>query len=91
MKRSNQGDPLVHPVLAAELVDSPAGIDDLLLARVKRMTGRAHLDQKVFAERRTRREFVAATTSDLYIAVVRMNVGFHGLLSGALESAKKGA
>jgi hypothetical protein len=55
------------------------------------MTGRAHLDQKVFAERRTRREFVAATTGDLDIAVVRVNVGFHGWLSGALESAKKGA
>jgi hypothetical protein len=69
---------LANAVLAAEFVDATARIDDLLLARIKRMTGRADLDHEVFAERRTRREFVAATAGNLDIRVVGMGIGFHG-------------
>ena len=83
------GEPLADTVLATELVDSATGVDDLLFTRVERMTGGANLDEEVFAERGTRREFVTATTGYLDVGVVRMNVGFHVLLSGALESAKR--
>jgi hypothetical protein len=42
------------------------------------MAGRANLDDEVLAERRTRREFVAATAGDLDVRVVGMDIGFHG-------------
>ena len=69
---------LAHTVLAAELVYATARVDDLLLARIERMTGRADLDHEVLAKRRTRREFVAATAGYLDIRVVGMGIGFHG-------------
>ena len=83
------GPPLAHSVFLAELVYAAARIDDLLLARVKRMAGRAHLDREVFAERGTRRKLVAATTAYLDFMVAGMNFGFHYLLSATLESAKR--
>ena len=50
------------------------------------MAGGANLDQKVLAERRTRRELVAATTRYFDVAVVRVDIGFHGLaLRGTRE------
>ena len=67
-----------HAVLATELVDAAARINDLLLARIEGMAGRADLDQEILAERRTRREFVAATAGDLDVRVVGMDIGFHG-------------
>ena len=54
------------------------------------MTGGAHLDEKVFAERRTRRQLVTATTGYLDIAVVGMEVGFHGLAIREHASVRKG-
>src|SRR5690606_17187680 len=47
-------------VLAAELVDPAGGIDDLLLARIEGVAGRAHFNLQVLAQRRTRLEGVAA-------------------------------
>ncbi len=79
-----------HAVLAAELVDPTAGIDDLLLAGVERMAGGAHFDEEVLTERRARLEFVAATTSDLDGVVIGVNVGFHVALRSTLL-CKKGA
>ena len=79
---------LAHAVLAAELVDATTGIDDLLLARIERMTGGADLDHEVFAERRARREFIAATTGDLDVRIVGMDIGFHGCSLG--RCLKKG-
>jgi hypothetical protein len=69
---------LAHAVLAAELVYATARVDDLLLARIERMAGRADLDNEIFAERLTRRKFVAATAGDLDVRVVGMDIGFHG-------------
>ena len=80
---------LAHAVLTAELVDTTAAIDDLLLAGVKRMTGGTNLDKEVFAERRTRCELVTAATGHFDIAVVGMDVGFH-CVSPAHASVQKG-
>jgi hypothetical protein len=64
-------------VLAAELVDAATGVDDLLLARVKRMARRTNFDTEVLTQRRAGCEFVATTTSDFDFPVVGMNLGFH--------------
>ncbi len=76
MRRAEPGDAL-HAVFLAEFIDATARIDDLLLARVKRMTGRAYLDREIVRERRTRCELVATATSDFDVAVVGMDIGFH--------------
>ena len=68
---------LANAVLAAELVYTSARIDNLLLARIKRVARGAHFNPEILAERRTRREFVATTTGDLDGVVTGMNVGFH--------------
>ena len=68
---------LAQAVLTTEFIDPAAGINDFLLARVKRVARRTHLDQEVLAEGGAGCEFVAATTSYFDIAVVGMNVGFH--------------
>jgi len=65
------------PVLAAEFINAAAGIDDLLLAGIKRVAGGTHFYGKVFGECRTRAEFVAATTGHLDLAVIGMDVGCH--------------
>ena len=52
------------------------------------MTGGADLDHQVFAERRARREFIAATTGDLDVGVIGVNVGFHVALPSALTGEK---
>jgi hypothetical protein len=54
-----------HSVLATEFVHATAGVDDLLLAGIKRVARGAHFDVEFLAERRARFKFVAATTDDL--------------------------
>ena len=54
------------------------------------MAGGAHRYGEVFAERRSCRELVAATTGYLDIGVVGMDVGFHFRLSGAGVAVRKG-
>ena len=68
---------LSQAVLATEPIDPAARINDFLLARVKRVARRTHFDQKVLAQGRAGREFVAATTSHFDVVVIGMNVGFH--------------
>jgi hypothetical protein len=68
---------LAHAVLATELVDPAAGINDLLLTGVEGMTSRADLDGQVLAERAASREFVAATARYVDFTVVGMDIGFH--------------
>src|SRR5262249_53397595 len=65
-------------VTLAEFVDAPAAVDDLLLAGIERMAGRADFDVEVLAEGRARREFVAAATDDFYFGVVRVDLWLHG-------------
>src|SRR5690606_8487275 len=57
-------------VAAAELVDAPARVDDLLLARVERMASRANLDVHVLGVRRARLDDVAAAAGDGDLAVL---------------------
>src|SRR5690606_38667555 len=64
-----------------ELVNAPAGINDLLLAREERVALRADVDTQVFGEGRTRLEGIAATAGDGHVFILRMNVGFHGGLT----------
>jgi hypothetical protein len=85
----NQGQHLADAIFTAELVNAATRIDDLLFSGIKRMTGGANLNQEVFAERGTRRKLVSATTGYFNVTVVWVNIGFHVLLSGALESAKR--
>ena len=82
---------LAQSVFLAELVDPSAGIDFLLLARVKRVARGAHFNKEILAERRARCELIATTTGDLDGVVIGMDVGFHflALPSGLLH--KKGA
>ena len=68
---------LAHPILATELVDATAGVNDLLLAGVERVTGGANLYKKVLTKRGARRKFVATTTGDLDVGVIGVNIGFH--------------
>src|SRR5690606_28952453 len=64
-------------VLLAEFVDAAGGVDDLLLARVERVAGRAHFDLKGVAERRARLERVPAGAGHADFRVVRVRVGLH--------------
>jgi len=68
---------LANTVFAAELVNAPTGIDDLLFARVERVTRRTYFYREVVAEGGTRGELVAATTRYIDVAVIGVNVGFH--------------
>jgi hypothetical protein len=64
-------------VFLLEFLDAAGGIDDFLLAGIKRMAGRAHLDMQVLAQRRARRPRVAAAADHVYLVVFRVNFGFH--------------
>ena len=88
----NRKVPSPHSVLATELVDTAARINDFLLASVKRMTGRAHLDSKIFTVRRTSGELITTTTSHLHFTVVGMDFGFHSqFFPKRAKRLKKGA
>src|SRR5207248_2694927 len=67
---------LAAPVATLEPVDAPAGVHELLLARVEGMALGAELDVQV-ALGRSRGEGVAAGAAHLGHDVVRMDVGLH--------------
>jgi hypothetical protein len=53
------------------------------------MAVRAHLDVQLAGERGARLELVAATADDVYLFVLRVNFGFHGVcLWGAAVSER---
>ena len=64
--------------LLVELLDPPGRVDELLLARVERMTGGADVDLQFVAERRSRLERISARTGDGDLFVFRMDILFHG-------------
>jgi len=82
---------LAQTVFFTELVYTSAGIDDLLLARIKWVTCGAHFNAEILAERRACNELIATTTCDLDVVVIGMNVGFHDLALPSGYCAKKGA
>jgi len=67
-------------VLAAELVDAPGGVDDLLLTGIERMAVRAYLDLQIVPEGGARLERVATRAADGDLFVLRVNRRFHGRL-----------
>lgn len=64
-------------VLLTEFLDAAGRVDDLLFARVERMTVRAHLDLQVMPERGARLERVPAAAGDGDLFVFGMDAGFH--------------
>jgi hypothetical protein len=74
-------------VSSTELVDTSTRIDDLLLTGVERMACGADFHMQILAQRRARREFITATASNLDLAVVWVNVGFHriGFVAGRVR------
>ena len=66
------------PVTAAEFIDSTGGVDNLLLAGIERVAGRAHFEvQVVVGKGGPRFEAIAATASHGKFFIGRMDVRFH--------------
>jgi len=66
------------PVFAAEFVDTPGGVHDLLLTGIEWVTSGADLDVKILPKGRTGNKRVTAAAHDLDIAMLRMDSRFHG-------------
>jgi len=73
-----------------EFLDAAGGVHNLLLARIKRMASRAHLDMQRLLHGRTGGERVAAAARHLDFAVLRVNGGFHQYLGGGRERRAPG-
>jgi hypothetical protein len=70
---------LFHAVTLAEFLDATRSVNDLLLARIERMAGRAHFDVKlVLAQRGTGYKRAAARAGHSDVFVIGVNAGFHG-------------
>ena len=67
----------MHPVFAAELVNTTGGVHDFLLTRVKRMALGADFDVQGPAVCRSGLEGVSTAAGDLDFRVGWMNVFFH--------------
>jgi hypothetical protein len=68
-------------VFLAELVDSTSRVDDLLLARIEGVAVGADFDLQIVSQSRTRLERVPAGAGNTDFFVLRMRIGFHGVLS----------
>ncbi len=64
-------------VLAPESVDATGGVDQLLSAGEKRMTGRANVEGKGLADGRASLKLVPASTLDHHLDILGMNLWFH--------------
>jgi hypothetical protein len=91
---ARSGSTLHGAVFLPEALDAASGIDNLLLARVKRMAGGTNFDMQWLATGGAGREGVATTAGDVDFNVIRVNAGFHvgsfialGLDFGGPESA----
>lgn len=80
-------------VLASELIDPATGIDNLLLAGIKRMAGRTHFNMQLILEGRACHKLIATAADDFDFLILRVNFRFHNhWLHGRLtERPKKGA
>ena len=78
---------LLHAITLAEFLDAASGVDNLLLAGIERMAGRANFDvQLIFAQRGAGYESVATRAGDSDFFVIGMNAGFHGNSFNRLNS-----
>jgi hypothetical protein len=64
----------ITPVKA---IDAAGRINQLLLARKKRVAGRANLNVEIALARRTRLKSLAARAGNSYFFIFRVNSGFH--------------
>jgi hypothetical protein len=62
-----------------EAVNTTTGIYHFLFAGIKRMTFAAHVDVKIFAQRRGGFECITAAAVNSYRGVIRMNFWFHDI------------
>jgi hypothetical protein len=67
-------------VFLTEALDAACGIDNFLLARVKRMASGTDFNMQRFTAGRSRLERVAATTRHFDLGVLRVDAFFHGLI-----------
>jgi hypothetical protein len=74
---ARSGRTLHGAVLLPEALDAASGIDDLLFARVERMTGGTDFDVQRLAAGGAGRERIATTAGDVDFNVIRVNAGFH--------------
>lgn len=68
---------LFNTVFLAKLVDTPRGINNFLLSRIKRVTLGAHINVKVISECGARFKFCTATANYRNLLVLWMNIRFH--------------
>src|SRR5690606_21849726 len=78
-------------VLLLELADPSGSVDDLLLAGIEGMAGRADLHVQLLVQGRARLEGVAAGAHHLDLVILGMNAGFHGESSGVCGPRRSGA
>src|SRR6266704_2983823 len=81
---------LLPRVFLAEFLHAARRIDDLLLARVERVAGRADFHVQILAQGRAGLERFSAAADDLDFLVIGMDFDFHGvvLACGALSGAE---
>jgi hypothetical protein len=82
--------PELHAVLLAEFFDAAGGVNDLLLAGVKRMAQRADFDIQRLAVGGTGLEGVPAAAGDRDFVVIGMDIGFHAGVLEILAPCAKG-
>ena len=74
------GDRAVAEALA-EALDSAAGIEDFLLAGIKRVAGGTHFQMNVLTQCRASRDNVPTAAGRFYIVVFGMDVRLHLLVN----------
>jgi hypothetical protein len=70
---------LFFAVTLAELIDLTGGVDDFLLAGIKRMAVRADFHMQILADSGAGFESVAAAADHVDFSILRMDVRFHVL------------
>src|SRR5437879_2272719 len=80
---------LLPRVFPAEFLHAARRIDDLLLARVERVAGRADLHVQVLAQRREGLERISAAADYGDFLVFEMDFGFHGEIRDRTQAGEK--
>src|SRR5467141_3832397 len=80
---------LLPRVFLAEFLHAARRIDDLLLARVERVAGRADFHVQVLAQRRAGLERVSAAADYGDFLVFGMDFGFHGEIRDGTQAGEK--
>lgn len=82
---------LAHrPVFAAELIHTPTGVENLLLARVKGMALRTNFHVQLLTQGGASGEVIATAANNLDFFVFRVDIRFHDVFRPA-SACEKGA